>query len=90
MKKLMLTMAIVLCLLLAGSALAADLPAVGDQINGFTVVEVRDFPLIDATIVRFVHDQTGANVFYVANDDNNRIFDMVRAVSGMGRRFSST
>ena len=77
MKKLMLTMAIVLCLLAAGTAFAVELPQVGDQMNGFTVTEVRDFPLIDATIVRFVHDETGADVFYIANDDNNRVFDIV-------------
>ena len=86
-KKLVLAVTAVLCLLLATAALAAELPAAGDQMNGFTVKEVRDFPLIDATIVRFEHDKTGAEVFYIANDDNNRVFDMVfrtRAVDNTG------
>ena len=77
MKKLLLVSVLLVCMLVAAGAMAAELPQVGDTVNGFTVVEIRDFPLIDATIVRFEHEQTGAEVFYIANDDVNRVFDLV-------------
>ena len=52
-------------------------PAVGDVIYGFEAVEEREFPLLDADIMRFVHQKTGAELFYIANDDINRVFDLV-------------
>ncbi|MBQ6358995.1 MAG: insulinase family protein, partial [Clostridia bacterium] len=55
---------------------AEALPGVGDVVHGFEVVELRDYPLVDATIVRFTHKQTGAEVYYIANDDTNRAFDL--------------
>ncbi len=62
------------------AALAEDtgaaLPQVGDVIHGFEVAELRDYPLMDAVIVRFRHRQTGAELFYIANDDVNRAFDL--------------
>jgi len=54
----------------------AALPAVGDVIDGFEVKEIREFALIDAQIVRFEHQKTGAELFYIANDDTNRVFDL--------------
>ena len=76
-----------LCLLmgLIASALAepavADvaapaLPRLGDVVHGFEAVELRDYPLLDAVIVRFEHQKTGAALFYIANDDVNRAFDL--------------
>ena len=55
---------------------SAALPSIGDTLHGFTVTEIRDFPLMDAEIVQFVHDRTGAELYYIANDDNNRLFDL--------------
>ena len=55
---------------------AASLPQPGDVVHGFTVTEIRDFPLMDATIVQFVHEKTGAELYYIANDDTNRLFDL--------------
>lgn len=52
------------------------LPQPGDVIHGFEVVEIRDYPLINAEIVRFEHQKTGAALFYIANDDTNRAFDL--------------
>ena len=52
------------------------LPQVGDVIEGFEAVELRDYPLLDAVIVRFEHQKTGAELFYIANDDTNRAFDL--------------
>lgn len=55
---------------------AQALPQPGEVIHGFEVKELRDYPLMDATIVRFEHRQTGAQLFYIANDDINRAFDL--------------
>ena len=73
MKKVLLVSVLLVCMLAATGAVAAELPRTGDQIHGFTVRETREFPLIDATIVRLEHDRTGAEVFYIANDDVNRL-----------------
>ena len=54
----------------------AGLPQVGQVVKGFEAVETRDFPLMDATAVRFVHQKTGAELYYIANDDTNRVFDL--------------
>ena len=54
----------------------AVLPQPGDIVNGFTVTDIRDFPLMDAVIVQFVHERTGAELYYIANDDTNRLFDL--------------
>lgn len=81
-----LALFLALCLLLTAlpAALAdalpvedeAALPSVGDVVYGFEVKETRDFPMIDAQIVRFEHQKTGAELFYIANDDTNRVFDL--------------
>ncbi|GEM_PF-105199 len=55
--------------------LPADLMP-GTEINGFEVVEVKDFPLIGGVAVYFEHQRTGAKVIYIANDDTNRVFDL--------------
>ena len=55
---------------------AQALPQPGEVVHGFEVIELRDYPMMDATIVRFEHRQTGAQLFYIANDDINRAFDL--------------
>ena len=60
-----------------GTKGASALPAVGDTVNGFEVKEIRDFPLIGAKLVLFEHRNTGAKLFYVANADTNRAFQIV-------------
>ena len=52
------------------------IPAVGDMIEGFEVKEIRDFPLYGAQLVLFEHQQTGAKVLWIANDDTNRAFEL--------------
>ena len=54
----------------------AEMPIVGDVVHGFEAVEIRDYPLMDATVVRFTHQKTGGEVFYIANDDTNRAFNL--------------
>ena len=76
---LLIALALTLGLLpaaLAEAESAPALPQVGEVIHGFEVVELRDYPLMDATIVRFTHRQTGGELYYIANDDTNRAFDL--------------
>lgn len=86
MRKL-LALLLALCVLLAAlPALAepaaapaeetAALPGIGDVVEGFEALEIRDFPLVGAQIVRFEHQKTGAELYYIANDDPNRAFDL--------------
>ena len=81
MKKKLLSVLIALALLLglAPAALAevgAALPEAGDVVHGFEVIETRDYPLMNAVIVRFEHQKTGAELYWIANDDINRAFDL--------------
>ncbi len=86
MNKGLISMLLALAMLLglAPAALAepaeavesAALPQIGDVVEGFEVVETRDYPLMDAVIYRFEHQKTGAQLFYIANDDTNRAFDL--------------
>lgn len=50
------------------------LPQTDDVIRGFQVMETREDPLLNATLIRFEHQQTGAELIYIANDDINRAF----------------
>ena len=61
---------------LAEDAAASGLPQLGEVVNGFEVVEVTTFPIINADVVYFVHQKTGAELLYLANDDNNRVFEI--------------
>ena len=66
---------------------AGILPAVGDTVEGFTVQEIRDFPLLGAEAILFEHDRTGAHLMYIANNDTNRVFDLTfftRAIDNTG------
>ena len=48
----------------------------GQVVNGFEALEIRDYPMINASVVRFMHQKTGAELYYIANDDINRVFDL--------------
>ena len=84
MKKWLSLLLAVLMLLGSMSALAealpqaedAALPQVGDVVNGFEVMELRDFPLIGGTLVLFEHQKTGGLLLYAANEDTNRAFQL--------------
>ena len=58
-------------------AAPAALPQVGDVVSGFEVKEIREFPLIGASLVLFEHQKTGALAMYIANSDTNRVFELV-------------
>lgn len=81
MLSLLLGMLLVLAVLPvhAEDAAPADdsaLPQVGEVIHGFEVVEITEFPLINADVVYYVHQKTGAELLYLANDDTNRVFEI--------------
>ncbi len=77
MKKLL---SLALSASLAASCLPAALAeeskgyAVGDTESGFTVTRVDPYDLIGAEVFTFEHDKTGAQVLFIKNEDNNRLF----------------
>ncbi len=79
MKKILsLTLSMALAASCAPSVLAEDagVYAVGDTESGFTVTRVDAYDLIGADVYTFEHDQTGAQVLFIRNEDNNRLFSI--------------
>ena len=76
--------ALLLALILALASLPAfaeasgsvPLPQAGDTVCGFRVTEIRSFDMIGATLVLFEHQNTGAKLMYIANEDTNRAFQL--------------
>ena len=58
------------------TAETTDLPETGDVVNGFEAKNVRRFDLLNADLVLFEHQKTGAQVLLLANEDTNRVFDI--------------
>lgn len=50
------------------------LPRVGDVVEGFEVKEIRPFALVGADLVLFEHQNTGAKLLWIDNEDTNRTF----------------
>lgn len=50
------------------------LPAVGDQMHGFTVAAIHPYESMNSQVVEFTHDKTGATLLWVANDSVDRSF----------------
>ncbi len=67
-------------MMLMSSVCLAEAPEaaaqVGDVVHGFEVKEITTFPLINADVTYFVHQKTGAELLYLANDDTNRVFEL--------------
>ncbi|KAL2815581.1 Metalloenzyme, LuxS/M16 peptidase-like protein [Aspergillus cavernicola] len=59
---------------LASATSFEGLPAVGDQLHGFTVQEKKHVPELHLTAVRLRHDKTHADYLHVARDDKNNVF----------------
>ena len=47
---------------------------IGDELNGFRLKNSADVKEISATTYEFEHVKTGARLFYVATDDDNKVF----------------
>ena len=58
----------------AAAESSAALPETGDVVEGFEVMEIRDFPLMGAQAIHLEHQKTGAKMVYIANEDTNRVF----------------
>ena len=54
----------------------AGFPEVGETVEGFTLLEVRDFEIMGAEVGWFSHEDSGAKLMYIHNDDTNRAFDL--------------
>jgi Zn-dependent M16 (insulinase) family peptidase len=52
----------------------AKLPEVGQVIKGFETKEIREYPILGAKLVYMVHQKTGSELLYIANNDTNRYF----------------
>lgn len=47
-----------------------------DMIHGFKVIRKSDLPETDSTAWVFEHEKTGARVFFLQNDDDNKVFSI--------------
>lgn len=47
---------------------------IGDELNGFLLKSISDVEEIGAKTYEFEHIKTGAKLFYVATDDDNKVF----------------
>lgn len=86
-----LSLLLVLALLAGFAVFAAaeetGLPAVGETVEGFTLKEAREFPLVGGWAYLFEHERTGAELMYIANSDTNRTFALAfktRAIDNTG------
>lgn len=52
------------------------LPKVGDIVEGFKTIELKDLNLVNSKTALFVHEKTGAKLLYVQNKDIDRSFDI--------------
>ncbi len=52
------------------------LPAVGDELSGFTLEGVEPYGPLNAQILYFTHGDSGAQLCYIKNDDTNRAFSI--------------
>lgn len=49
---------------------------VNDKIHGFLLKETKEIPEISSRCFLFEHEKTGARLFYVKNDDDNKVFSI--------------
>jgi hypothetical protein len=50
------------------------LPAIGEEIFGFTVKEKKCVPELHLSAILLQHDKTGADYLHVAREDKNNVF----------------
>lgn len=49
---------------------------VNDELHGFLLKETKEVPEISCQCFLFEHEKTGARLFYVKNDDDNKVFSI--------------
>ena len=54
----------------------ASLPAVGEELSGFTLQGIEPYNPLNAEILWFTHEKSGAQLCYIKNDDTNRAFSI--------------
>ena len=54
----------------------APLPEVGDVISGFTVDSVTESFMLSSQLISFTHEQSGARLLYIMNDDPEMAFSI--------------
>ena len=47
---------------------------IGEELNGFRLKNFSEVEEIGAKTYEFEHEKTGAKLFYVATDDDNKVF----------------
>ncbi|MBQ7515633.1 MAG: insulinase family protein [Schwartzia sp.] len=47
---------------------------VNDVIHGFRLKKTRPIPEVDSVSFEFLHEKSGARLFYLQNDDDNKVF----------------
>lgn len=55
---------------------ADALPAVGEELYGFTLQAVEPYLPLNAELLSFTHEQSGAQLCYIKNEDTNRSFSI--------------
>jgi Zn-dependent M16 (insulinase) family peptidase len=49
---------------------------IGDKYHGFRLTEERDVQETNSTVRLFLHDKSGARLFYMENEDDNKVFSI--------------
>lgn len=60
----------------ASASVSGELPAVGDKLSGFVLKELDTYEPMNADILYFEHEASGADLYYMKNDDTNRAFSV--------------
>ena len=57
---------------------------IGEVLNGFCLKNISEVGELNAKTYEFEHVKTGAKLFYVAADDDNKVFSSADSSSPMG------
>ena len=66
-------LSLLVVLLISGQALFSQINP-GDNMHGFKLIEKRFVKEVDSDCFLFTHEASGARLFKIANDDNNKTF----------------
>ncbi|KAL2889344.1 Mitochondrial presequence protease [Ceratocystis lukuohia] len=57
-------------------ASVAQPSAIGEKINGFTLLRSKRVPELELTAIHLKHDKTGADYLHIQREDNNNVFSI--------------
>ena len=49
---------------------------INDRLHGFRLVKKAEVPEVDSTAYEFFHEKSGARLFFLQNDDDNKVFSI--------------